>query len=97
MKIDKNTANAYACYEKYSKYCNTVYIVQELHTFLKHSIGSHLKELHSKFHYEAFYFHQCLQYILQLIYQLICFYTYNYYNQNVLQHHMIYYIHIHNY
>ena len=35
MKIDKNTANAYACYEKYSKYCNTVYIVQELHTFLK--------------------------------------------------------------
>ena len=32
MKIDKNTANAYACYEKCRKYI--MYIVQERHTFL---------------------------------------------------------------
>ena len=31
MKINKNTANAYACYEITN---NTMYIVQELHTFL---------------------------------------------------------------
>ena len=32
MKIDKNTANVYACYENTAN--NTMYIVQELHTFL---------------------------------------------------------------
>ena len=40
---------------------NTMYIVQELHTFYNHSMGLHLKELHSKFHYEAFYFCQYFQ------------------------------------
>ena len=71
---------------------SSMYIVQESQTFLKkHSMRSHLQ-----FHYEAFYFHQYSQYILlQLIYQLICFYTYNFYNVNVLQHHMSYYIQAH--
>ena len=32
MKIDKNSANAYVCYKKTAN--NTMYIVQELHTFL---------------------------------------------------------------
>ena len=41
----KNTAN------------NTMYNVQELHTFFYHSMRSH-----RKFHYEAFYFHQYFQY-----------------------------------
>ena len=52
--------------------------------------------------YKSFYFdvipsHQYFHYILQLIYQLIFFYTYSFYNLNILQHHMIYCIHIHNY
>ena len=47
MLVMKNTAN------------NTMYIVQELHTFYNHSMGSHLK-----FHYEAFYFHQYFHCIL---------------------------------
>ena len=32
MKINKNTASAYSCYEKNAN--NTMYIVEELHTFL---------------------------------------------------------------
>ena len=84
MPVMKNTTN------------NTMYIVQELHTFYNHSMGLHLKELHSKFHYEAFYFCQYFHCILQLIYQLICFYIYNFYNLTILQHHLIYQIHTHN-
>ena len=57
----------------------TMYIVQELPYFYNHSM-----ELNSKFHYEAFYFHQYFHYIHQLIYQLICFYTYNFYSVNIL-------------
>ena len=34
---------------------------------------------------------------VQLIYQLFFFYTYNFYNLNILQYHMIYHIHTHNY
>ena len=45
----------------------------------------------------CFPFHQCLHYILQLIYQLTFFYIYKFYNLNILQHHMIYHIHNHNY
>ena len=66
---------------------NTRYIVQELILF-----NNHLK-----FHYEAFYFHQCYHCILQPIYQLICFYIYNFYNLNILLCHMIYHIHTQNY
>ena len=47
MKIDKNTANACG-YEN-----NTMHIVEELHTFYKHSM-----ELHPKSHFKAFHFHQ---------------------------------------
>ena len=32
MKVDKNTANAYACFK--NKINNTIYTMQELHTFL---------------------------------------------------------------
>ena len=80
MLVIKNTTN------------NTIYTMQELHTFYKHSV-----ELHLKFHYKAFHFHQYFYYILQLIYQLSFFYTYNFYNLNILQHHIIYHIHAHNY
>ena len=38
--------------------------------------------------------HQYLHYILQLIDQLVFFTTYNFYNLNILQHHMINHIHI---
>ena len=44
---------------------------------------------HLKLHYKSFHFHQYFHYILQLIYQVICFYTYNFYSLNILQHHMI--------
>ena len=60
--------------------------------FYKHSM-----ELNSKFHYKAFHFLQYFEYILQLIYQLFFFYTYNFYNLNILLYHMIYHIHTHNY
>ena len=81
---------------------NTMYIVQELYTFYKHSMELHLTELylmklHPSFHYKAFHSHQYFYYILQLIYQLSFFYTYNFYNLNILQHHMIYHIHTRNY
>ena len=48
-------------------------------------------------HHEAFYFHQYFHCIPQLIYQLICFYIYSFYNLNILLWHMIYHIHTHNY
>ena len=72
---------------------NTIYTMQELYMpFYKHSM-----ELHLMFHYKAFHFHQYFNCILQLIYQLFLFYTYNSYNLNILQYHMIYRIHTHNY
>ena len=74
MLVTENTAN------------NTKYIVQELHTlFYKLSMELHVMKLHQKFHYKAFHFHQYFHYILQLIYQLSFFYTYNFYNINILQ------------
>ena len=66
---------------------NTVYTVQELHTFYDHL----------KLHYQSFHFHQYFHYILQPVYQLVSFYIYNFQNLNILQHHMIYHIHIYNY
>ena len=90
MTIDKNTANAYAYYKNIAN--STMYTVQELHFFYNRSMRSHLK-----FHYETFYFHQCFQYILQVIYQLICFCTYNFYDLNILLCYIIYQIHAHNF
>ena len=55
----------------------------------------HSMKLHLKSHYKAFNVHQYFRYILQLIYQLIFFYTYNFYNVNILQHHIIYHTHTH--
>ena len=40
---------------------NTMYIMQELHTFYNHSNN----------YYKPFYFHQYFHYMLQLIYQLV--------------------------
>ena len=40
---------------------NTMYIMQEIHTFYNHSNN----------YYKPFYFHQCFHYMLQLIYQLV--------------------------
>ena len=74
MLVIKNTTN------------NTIYTMQELHKHYKHSMELHLKELRSKSHYKAFHFQQCFHYILQLIYQLFFFCTFNFYH-----------IHTHNY
>ena len=68
---------------------NTMYIAQELHTFL--SIGVVFKV------YKSIHFHQYFHYTLQLIYRLFYFYTYNFCSQGILLCHMIYHIHIHNY
>ena len=43
---------------------------------------------------QSFYFHQYFHYILQLIYQLFSFDTYNFYNLSILLHHMIYHVYI---
>ena len=64
MKIDKNTANAYACNENTGN--NTLHIVQELHIFYQYSMEFYLMELHLKSHYRAFNFHQYFHYILQV-------------------------------
>ena len=56
----------------------------------------HLK-LYSSFHLKVIFTHHYFHFILQLIYQLSFFYTYSFYNLNILQHHMIYHIHIHSY
>ena len=37
---------------------NTMYSVQEPHTFYNHSMELYLTKLHLKSHYKAFYFHQ---------------------------------------
>ena len=65
---------------------NTIYIVQELHIFHNHL----------QFYYKSFHFHQYFHYTLQLVYQLVFSYIYDFHNVNILQHNMIYYIHIHN-
>ena len=52
MLVMKNTAN------------NTMYSVQEPHTFYKHSMELHSMKLQPKPHYKAFYFHQYFHYIL---------------------------------
>ena len=46
MKIDKNTGNAYACYEKIQQIILCI-LCKNYTPFYKHSMGSHLKE-HSK-------------------------------------------------
>ena len=72
---------------------NTIYIPCKNYTiFCKQSKELYLMELYLKFR-----FHKYFHYILQLIYQLLFFYSYNFYNLNVLQYHMIYPIHTHNY
>ena len=47
--------------------------------------------------FQLFLLCQYFQYILQLIYLLTFFYADNFHSRNILQHHMIYRIHIHNY
>ena len=79
MPVIKNTTN------------NTIYTMQELHNFYKHSKELYLMELYH------FHFHKYFHYILQLIFQLLFFYTYNFYNINILQYRMIYHIHTHNF
>ena len=90
MKVDKNTANHMLVIKNTTN--NTVYTMQELHAFLKHLMKLHPIDLYLKFH-----FHKYFRYILQLIYQLSFFYTYNFYDLNILQYHIIYHIHTHNY
>ena len=50
-------------------------------------------ELHSTKLCLKVHFCKYFQYTHQLIYQLFSFYTYNFYNLNILQHRMIYHIH----
>ena len=73
MLVIKNTINS------------TIYTTQELHT---HSMELHSRELysmelHSMELYIKFHFHKYLHYILQLIYRLFFFCTYNFYNLNI--------------
>ena len=73
---------------------NIMYTVIELHIFYNHL----------ELNYKSFYLsatpldvipsHQYFHHILRLIYQPSIFYTYSFYNINILQHHMIYHIHI---
>ena len=60
-------------------------------------IKNTLDEITPKFHCKAFHFHQYFHFILQLIYQLLFFYTSNFYNLNNLPYHMIYHIHTRSY
>ena len=73
---------------------NIMYTVIELHIFY-----NHLELNYKSFYLSATPFgvipsHQYFHHILQLIYQLTFFYTYSFYNINILQHHMIDHIHI---
>ena len=92
MKLNKNTANAYTYYEKYNKkyYVNSIFFYNHLElnhkSFWLRTTPSDVIPSHQ-------YFHD----ILQLIYQLTFSYIYSFYNLKILQHHMIYNIHIHNY
>ena len=52
-----------------------------------------LMELHSKIHYKSLHFHKYSQYILQAIHQPFYSCTYNFYNLNIVLHHIIYRIH----
>ena len=52
------------------------------------------QELHTFLH--SFYLKVNFFHILQLIYHLTYFYIGSFYNLNILQHHMIYHIHIQN-
>ena len=87
----KNTAYAYTYYEKNNKqyYVHCTRTTSFFHNQLE-------------LNYESFYLdvispHQHFHYILQLIYQLTFFYTYSFYNLNILQDHMINHIQIYNY
>ena len=71
---------------------NIIYTIQEPDVLLLS-----LDKIISKVSYKAFHFHQYFHCILQLIYQLFFFYTYNFYNLNILEYDMIYHIHTHNY
>ena len=75
---------------------NTMYNVEELHLQELYIFHNHLELNYKSFYIDVIPSHQYLQYILQLIYQLTFFYTFNFYSLNILQHHMIYQIHIHN-
>ena len=81
MFIIKNTTN------------NTIYIpCKNYILFNKHLMELNLMELYLKFH-----FHKYFYYILQFIYQLDFFCTYNFYILDILQHHIIYHTHTHNF
>ena len=58
---------------------------------------NHLDLNYKSFNFDLIPSHQYFSDILQLIYQVRFFYTYSFYNLNILQNHMVYHIHIHNY
>ena len=83
MKISKNTASAYTYYEKYNKHFHD-YTLPWLFKATLIILFPSLFSLNSSTNWP-------------LNYQLTSFYKYNFYNLNILQHHMIYHIHNHNY
>ena len=94
-KKNKNTANSYTCYEIYNKkyylHCVGTTFTRTIHFFCNHL------ELNYKSSYlEVVLSYQYFHYILRLIYQLTFSTLAVFYNLNILQHHMIYQIHIHN-
>ena len=62
--------------------------IQKIMQFILHKTNIHFFD-HLKYHYESSHFHQCFHYIHALIYQLTFFCTYNSYNVNIIQYHMI--------
>ena len=73
-----------------------MHTAQELHSQELHIFYNHLELNYKSFYFNVILLHQYFHYILQLTYQLTIFYTYTFYNLNILQHHMIDLIHIHN-
>ena len=71
---------------------NSMYTARELHIF-----HNDLELNYKSFYLNVILSHQYFHCILQLIYQLTFFFTYNFHNLNILQHHMIYHIHNNNY
>ena len=76
---------------------NTMYSVQESHTFYNNLMELYLAKFYSKSHYKAFHFHKYFHDTLQVIHELSFFCIYSFYNLSILLCHMSYNIHTHIY
>ena len=76
---------------------NPMYIVQELRSQNYLFFNYNLELNYKSFYSGVIFSHQHFLYILQLVYQLVFFYTYSFYYVITTLHHMIYHIHIRDY